>query len=426
MMKKIGYYFPFTVPGTVSFGFIMYLIGAGYTRKNPYALFLAFAGLFILLILAVLARIQAYRLGKEQLIWDSGSALYAGREGSAERFYTGGFTNWFFFRTHVRVRGSLNLGKGIRYGVLRESSFTGEGALELPLSFPCTGIFTGEGVYTVKDVFGLVRARGGEAVSRSIPVQPSLLPEDYPLKIEISGGEDDTQPRKSSDEEKYYQREYMPGDRFRDINWKATSKIGEMFTRISPVTEEKTKLVLIDFRHFSPDSRFTADHTAHMEYLKRWCITFLWKLKTSQPEFQFIVYTGLGSMPVEESRDIQRLSIGLSSLFYHHDPKLHKDLNGIGEVYIFTTPFDTGLGGVLTQYSGKRVSVFSTVFPRKGASAETEQEDPEYISFLPKHRMAHIPGMWIVTRAGRNGGPAGGAHSVQVRRSTRAVEGRIR
>ena len=426
MIKKVGYYYPFTIPGTVSFGLIMYLIGAGYTQKNPYALFLSFAGLLLLTILIVLTRIQAYRLGKEQLIWDASTAMYAAKEGGMERFYTGGFTAWFFFRVHVCLRGKLVLGDGVSFRVLREHSFTGEGALELPLDFPCTGTYVGEAVYSIKDVFGLVRARAGIPIARSIPVQPSLLPGEIPVHIQISGGEDDTQPRKSSDEEKYYQREYIPGDRFRDINWKATSRIGEMFTRISPVTEEQTKLVLVDFRHFSPELRFTRDHAAHIEYVKRWCVSFLWKVKNKQPEFQFIVHTGYGAFAVETSADVQRLSIGMSGLFFMHDPGLQKDLSGIGDVYVFTTPFDSSLKRALQEYSGKRVNIMTTAFQPRQKKAEMRQtearqltarqsnkqqpdsQQPEQqvftVPFLRNGGMVHVPGSWILKSPGQPGG----------------------
>ncbi len=396
MLKKIGYYYPFTIPGTVSFGLLMYLIGTGYTRKNPYALFLSVTGLLILAVLVVLTRIQAYRLGKEQLIWDAGTALYAGRTGAAERFYSGGFRTWFFFRVHVRIRGKLILGKGLLYRVVREASWTGDGALEVPLSFPCTGTFAGEGVYSIKDVFGLVRAGAGTPAARSIPVRPSLLSDESPVYIQISGGEDDRQPRKSSDEEKYYQREYIPGDRLRDINWKATSRIGEMFTRIAPVTEEQTKLVLVDFRHFSADRRFGRDHAAHMEYLKRWCVSFLWKIKSKQPEFQFVVYTGFGALAVESLGDVHRLSIGLSGIFYEDDPKLRKDVTGIGEIYIFTTPFDSGLRYALQVYSGKKTTIFTTAFPPKGGAGE---EETVTLSLLNNGGMVHIPGPWVLKHA---------------------------
>lgn len=420
MIKKIGYYYPFTIPGTVIFGLIMYLIGAGYTQNNPYALFISFMGLFVLAVLITLSRIQAYRLGKEQLAWDASSPLYSGRDGGAQRFYTGSFGSWFFFRVHVRVRGKLKLGSGAFLRVLRESAFTGNGALELPLRFQCSGTFSGTGIYSIKDVFGLVRAGAGGPVTRTLPVQPSLLSEEMPLRIDISGGEDDTQPRKSSDQEKYYQREYMPGDRFRDVNWKATSRIGEMFTRISPVTEEETKLVLIDFRHFTDDGKIGRDHIAHLEYLKRWCLSFLWKAVSSQPEVQFILHSGAGAIMVDTLGDVQRLSIGLSGLFFQKDPKLQKDLTGIGEIYIFTTPFDGGFGYSLREYTGKRINVLTTEIKPKSV-----EEDREVftLSLAKNGGMFHIPGTWIFSSANMNG--KGGLSGQVFSTTRRYVEGRV-
>ncbi len=284
MSKPIARFYPFTIPGTVLAGVVFYLLGTGYSRQNPYALFLALSGLFVLAILAALSRIQAYRLSKTQVMWDSSDAMYSGVPGAKQRFSIHHFKTWFFYRVHVRITGVFKAGNDAEYRVLQEKSFTGEGILEIPLSFPFSGTFHGRAVISIQDIFGLVRAGAAQELHRTVSVLPSLLKEALTVIPDATGGEDETQPRKSSDQEKYYMREYMPGDRFRDVNWKATSKIGEMITRISPVTEEETRLILIDFRHFSRDEEEKLEHVAHLEMMKKWCVSFLWQIKQNHPD----------------------------------------------------------------------------------------------------------------------------------------------
>lgn len=396
MLKKIAQYYPFTLPGTVLLGVIFYLLGTGYAKRNPYMLFLSFAGLVVLVLLTTLSRIQAYRLGKAQIVWDSSDALYSARPGSCQRISVIDFKTWFFFRIHFRITGHLMVGNSAGFSVLREDAFTGEGALEIPLHFQLTGLFRGEGKCSIKDIFGLVRARLPEEMTRTLPVQPALLHREMSVKIDAAGGEDETQPRKSSDEEKYYMREYVPGDRFRDINWKATSRIGEIFTRISPVTETETQLVLVDFRHFAVEKEERSEHVAHLEYLKRWFLTFLWQLKHEQPDYQYIVYTGRGGFRAETFQDIQRLGIGISGLFYENDPRVPKDTAGVGEVYIFSTPFDAELGTALTAYSEKRVTLFETAFPTK------QIDGVRQYSVMKNEKMVHFPGTWALKHVKNN------------------------
>ena len=57
--------------------------------------------------------------------------------------------------------------------------------------------------------------------------------------VNISVGYDTTQRAQTADEEKYFMREYMPGDRMKDINWKASSRLDQLNTGLR-ITRQKT------------------------------------------------------------------------------------------------------------------------------------------------------------------------------------------
>jgi uncharacterized protein (DUF58 family) len=405
-------------------------LGTGYARKNPYLIFLSAAAFFLLVVCIVLGLIQAGKLRRADTVWDSRESLYAGRAGTAERFEVRGFRSWFFFRIHAVLTGRLETGKGAFFRVFRHGSFTGDEPTEVPLHFPLSGTYHGEACFSVRDVFGLTRSYAF-SLYRELPVQPSLLEEDALVRIDSSGGEDDKQKKKSSDEDKYYMREYIPGDRIRDINWKATSRVGELFTRISPVTEEETKYIFIELRHYKegPD---TLRSQAHLEALKRWLLSFLWQLKQTMPEYRCGIKSSRGKFAVETENDIRHLSLLLSGINFEADPGDPPAPERGGDIYIFTTALDRRITTAVSAYTGRTVTVMQTVDPpvirggsKNGAASGRVLEIP----MLGRDGMLHYPGGWIARSGLRGTGPGGrsvpAAIQGVVRRETKPVKGRL-
>lgn len=424
----------------------MFLLGTGYARNNPYLIFLAGAAFFFLVVGAVLGTVQARKLGRSDAVWDSREPLYAGRPGTAERFEIRGFRSWFFFRVHAVLTGRLETGREASFRVFRQGSFTGEEPAEVPLYFPLSGSYRGEVRFSIRDVFGLTRSYSF-GLSRELPVQPPLLEENVLVRIDSSGGEDDKQKKKSSDEDKYYMREYIPGDRIRDINWKATSRVGELFTRISPVTEEETKYIFIELRHYK-DGPDTLRSQAHLEALKRWLLSFLWQLKQTMPEYQCEIKSSRGKFAVATENDIRHLSLLLSNLRFEPDPGEPPAPERGGDIYIFTTAFDTRITTAISAYTGRPVTLMQTVdapldkgisgkrAPARGTGArESSSRDTAAagilrIPMLLSDGMLHYPGRWIVRGDGGRGirrNPAVSSPSFQgvARRETKSVMGRL-
>jgi uncharacterized protein (DUF58 family) len=264
----------------------------------------------------------------------------------------------------------------------------------------------------VRDVFGLTRARFGEELERFLTVLPAWITPEPPRLVEPAGGFEDKSLRKASEEEKYFMREYQPGDRFRDINWKVSSRLQELITRISPVTQEKTRLLSVDFRHYRGEGPESLESVLHLDYLKSWLLAFLRGLKSANERLQFRVRTAAGSRLLATAEDIELFAEELAGLPYQSDPG--PGTEEAGELFVFSTPFDKGLPLFLAARPLARALVFRTVRGRApvGASAGTaagakadvrngrrrSRGDVERVLFLPEASEAFLPGPWALRR----------------------------
>lgn len=397
-LRSLSFYYPFTFAGTTLFLVSGFLLGRSYAFKNPFGIFLAAAALGIVLLFAILGRVQADRFEKVQISWESFEPLYAGRKGSRQRLDARERGTFLFFRIHFAVYGPLQVGKQAKLLFYKEVSFPGNGSLDIPLLFPLCGVFRARGKAAVKDIFTLTRARFMTVLHREIPVQPSLIKEERTVPVQVAGGEDTKERRKTSDEEKYYMREYVPGDRFRDINWKATSKLNDIVTRISPMTQDKTRIIFIDFRHYKKSKGETRQAVFHLHYCKSWLISFLWNTKREHPEYQFHLSTGKGLVLLESEDDIKRFSLSLPGLFYQHEPAEIRQIIGVNRLFIFTTPYDNGLSGYIGRFSGIPVTVFRTAFPKPTARKEEAEAgvNERIVRFTTLPSQPYLPMPWVL------------------------------
>ncbi len=213
----------------------------------------------------------------------------------------------------------------------------------------------------VRDVFGLTRSHlPGRDERRLLPVRPAALPARSAPRIDAAVGDDTTRRRRSSDEERYYMREYEPGDRLKDINWKASSRLNELITRISPVSEQQTRLLHVELRHYRPAGPETLDSVLHLDYLKSWLLTFLRAVKAEHEDFTFRVITGAGEHDVDTVEDIDDLARRLASVTFAPGPE-HRPEVQPHELFIFTTAFDAALATHVAQLGDTALHVYRTV-----------------------------------------------------------------
>jgi uncharacterized protein (DUF58 family) len=361
--------YPLTLAGTLAAAAAFFLLGRGLAQANPYAVFLALLAAVVLTLLVVAGRLLAAACARRQFQWDCSATLIARRPGTEQAIQAPEARLPPFFRVQFRFSGQLAAGNGAWVRLARSLSFALPGTHPLPLYLPLCGELTARGHFLVRDVFGLTRARFGEELQRFLTVLPAWIAPGPPRLVEPAGGFEDKSLRKASEEEKYFMREYQPGDRFRDINWKVSSRLQELITRISPVTQEKTRLLAVDFRHYRPAGPESLESVLHLDYLKSWLLAFLRGLKAANERLQFRVRTAAGSRLLATAEDIEAFAEELSGLAYQSDPG--PGTEEAGELFVFSTPFDKGLPLYLAARPLARAQVFRTVRARAPARTAT-------------------------------------------------------
>jgi uncharacterized protein (DUF58 family) len=354
------------------FGLSLYLTGTAFASGNPYSFLFSSLIISVLVILATVARVQASRLRRARTEWDTSEPIYARRPASSHRVLITGFTSLPFFRLHFILHGALSAGRDARFRYHRETSGTGE-TIDVPLRFPVCGVFHGQGSMAIKDVFGLTRGALENTFTRSIVVRPALISDRDTPKVQAQRGDENQSRMKSSDIERYFMREYIPGDRHRDINWKASSRFSELFTRISPVTQEKTKIITVHFRPYTSMKSDSLRSVFFLDQSKSALLYFLRAIKKEHGEYNFSVFVGNDLRELETEDDIDAFSTEIASTHFRNprgEEITNPDDLHPGDVFIFTTAYDTGLPTFLSaSMPGSQVHIHRVVIPERGKAS---------------------------------------------------------
>jgi hypothetical protein len=415
-LARAGRLYPLTLAGTLVAAAAFYLLGRGLALANPYAVFLALLAVVVLAVLILAGRLQAAACARRQFQWDSSGPLIARHPAAEQAIHAPELRLLPFFRVQFRFSASLSVGRGAAVRLACTLSFSAAGQHPLPLYLPLCGELAARGRFSVRDLFGLSRALFGEEPERSLTVLPAWITPEPPRLVEPAGGLEDKSLRKASEEEKYFMREYQPGDRFRDINWKVSGRLQQLITRISPVTQEKTRLLAVDFRHYREPGPESLETVLHLDFLKSWLLAFLRGLKAGNERLQFRVRTGAGSELLTTMEEIERFAEQLAGLRYQGDPG--PGAEEAGELFVFSTPFDKGLPLYLAARPQARAQVFRTVRGQAvsgagtalGAAAEEPggrdgpQPDRE-VGLGAGGRPASLPGSAVGRRRGRGERP---------------------
>ena len=266
-----------------------------------------------------------------------------------------------FFRVHFEVQGTLTVGqRGVvfhaadwslrpddhRQGISpgsRQATEPQEITGTLPLHLG--GEFQGAGCRTLRDIFGMVRYHLPPVLHRSFPVLPAPSRKRIQLRLDPSLGLEEKRTLRSADEERYFMREYAPGDRFRDINWKTSSRLAFLVTRIAPQAQEKTRILPVAFRCFGPVKPDLWGLWA-LDRCKAWLIQFLWTVRKEHPEFILRVTTPLLEKELATDQETERFCEELAEYSFHslsEEGKFTYLLSTPEEVFVFSTAYDGGL-----------------------------------------------------------------------------------
>jgi hypothetical protein len=178
------------------------------------------------------------------------------------------------------------------------------------------------------------------------------------LRLEALSGAEDRRTKNSSDEERYYMREYTPGDRFRDINWKSSERIDTLITRISPDNQEKVTRIEVHFRNYGP-SRPSIGEIWLLDRAKARLAWFLRNAKEEKNSFIFSVRAAGGNWEVKDQDEIDAFLEELAALPFV--PAQNEDgmsAEGGGEIYVFSTACDSGLPAFLLMRQMQPLSLF--------------------------------------------------------------------
>ncbi len=369
LIQKIATWYPLSIPGTLLFAVVIILFAGGIVNRNPYAVVIGIFGLFILLPLSGITLLQAVKLRQLQPGWDSSLPIYAQNANSIHMLDLSGHRSFLFFRIGFSLRGRLCAGNKAFFRTSFQHCSTGGGQEPLPIYAPAAGTLHANGTFYLRDVFFLTASRLTPPLERQIPIRPPLLYKDRELDINAASGFEEQNRQKHAEEERYYMREYMPGDRFRDINWKTSSRLSTFVTRIPPHTQEKARVLSCHFRHFWSRQDESVDSIVHLNRLKSKLISFMRSLKKSANNYHFRIKTGVGEFLLETEEDISGFEDTLAGIFFTEEQPSWIETEAGGEFAVFSTLYDINLGLFLSRNIDAQIYLFRTTAPREGRSA---------------------------------------------------------
>ena len=392
---------PVTLPGIAIVTFALVILIRSLAARNAYEIVLSAAALALLAALWFTGKWAVRRLAALEPVWKIPAPM---RAASAEEWLvTSPAANIpRFFRLHFRVRGRFfPQGSPAGCPVFAETSMSKKGdtveSARLTLSFPLGGLFQGETSCRLRDMFGFFSFPCGGERERTFKVRSAPC-EAMPLHIDAQSGAEDRRNKNANDEERYYMREYAPGDRFRDINWKSSERINTLITRISPDNQEKITRIEVHFRNYgpvSPQQGRTIKGGAAMADLwlldraKARLAWFLRKVKEEKASYVFHVRSAASSWDLNDDEEIEAFLEELSAIpFFPAQNEGNSEPQPEGEIYIFSTACDTTLPAFLLSQQGRPFSLFlAQNAPREkargaNASGDKPKTEPEIESLL--------------------------------------------
>ena len=353
--------------------------------RNSYEIVIFCAALLLLLALGIIGAWKSWKLKSMDANWKPPFPMTA--NAGEETDITGldprisGSAIPLFFRLHFIIKGGFfpsGCGHTESCPVLVETSVPRKNtSAKILLDFPMSGIFRGDGFCRLRDIFGFFSFRCGQPRGRTILIRSMPCFGKKPV-INAQTGAEDRRSKPSADEERYYMREYTPGDRFRDINWKSSEKIDSLITRISTDNQEKITRIEVHFRNYGAEASLGALWL--LDRAKAQLSYFLRNLMEQNSSFVFDVHTAGKNREIEDTDDLEEFLeelAGLSFMPFKNEAGISGTQNK-GSMYVFSTACDSSLSGFLLANSQRPVSLF-LVQPAMTDNAEWKASGGEKI-----------------------------------------------
>ncbi|EHQ05500.1 DUF58 domain-containing protein [Leptonema illini] len=379
--------YPLTATGTLLFIASLLLFGVFYGTGSFYPLAFSLVSFWSLFWLFILGQVQRLRSAKIPAIVEAGRPLFARLEGQAIPVSLGARRPaFYFFRYHYRLKGRLMAGRQCHLSLYAEGASREAGVITVPLRLPFCGPVRASGSLMLRDVFGLTRVLLTDPEEIQLTFLPPLFPDRAPVKFDPSSSQESTRKLQVTEEEKYYMREYIPGDRLKDINWKTSIRIDELITRISPKSPEESHLIHVDIRAFHSERKDGPEAILQLNFMKSWALSFLRAVHAAHPGYRFQVTMGLESHLLESEEDLVAFSRRLAVCEYQAEAGNFADPTAVQERFVFSTAFDKGLGNYLRRHPSS-VQLFRTM---KGRDRR--------VGLFPSPDLSALPGLWIFRR----------------------------
>ncbi|MDR1238983.1 MAG: DUF58 domain-containing protein [Treponema sp.] len=344
----------FTPAGFAAAAIALFILVQSLVFRNAYEIVLSAALLCFLLICFIAGTLGAGRFAGLSPLWTVPAPLGAN---AAEETAVAGLdlpVPWFF-RLHFVVRGRFFPGgsaDGCRWSA-ETSAAPGGGPARLTINFPMSGIFLGESSCRLRDLFGFFSFPCGIPGSRALTIRSAPCSGNS-FRIEAHSGAEDRRNKSADDQERYYMREYAPGDRFRDINWKSSGRIDTLITRISPDTQEKVNRIEVRFRNYGPSGGppwASLEELWLLDRAKAQLARFLRSVQAEQAKYVLHVRAAEGAWDIYHEDDLEKFLDELAGLSFspvRQEGAADAPAGGGREnLYVFSTPCDSGLTAFL-------------------------------------------------------------------------------
>ena len=336
--------------------------------RNSYEIVIASAVLLLMLVFFIIGIWKSRKLKITETHWKppfpvTADMINAG-SGSETRITGLEASIPFFFRMHYLIKGFFypsGSDSGC-YTLVETSVPRGETSAQMALDFPMSGAFHGEGHCQLRDIFGLFSFSCGQPQPKTVKVRSAPC---FGKKIHINAqsGAEDKRNKPSADEERYYMREYTPGDRLRDINWKSSDRIDTLITRISTDTQEKISRIEVHFRNYgqravNKKQRGSLEALWLLDRAKARMTYFLRSIKEQNSSFIFDVRTAQGKWEIMDEEDLDAFLEELAGFSFLPPVNEAAIAPNAGDLYVFSTACDDGLPAFLLACNPRPVTLF--------------------------------------------------------------------
>jgi len=375
----------------------LFILIRSLVMRNSYEIVLSSAVLLSMLIMGITGAWKSRKLKTMEPAWKPPFPLTASFNNTLneEKTQVTGIDAAIplFFRMHFFVRGRFFLcgEQNKSCSVSAETSVQrGETSAQLTLDFSMSGMFQGDGYCKLRDIFGLFSFSCGQPQRRTLNVRSAPC---FGKQIPVSAqsGAEDRRHKQSQDEERYYMREYTPGDRLRDINWKSSDRINTLITRISTDNQEKISRLEVHLRNFlsaDKEKKIPLEALWLLDRAKARLAYFLRTIKEQNSSFVFDVRCAQGTWEIEDDADLDAFLEELGAFSFL--PPQNETLDVIqktGELYVFSTSCDIGLPGFLLTQNQRQVNLFLTANRHEPSRNKDKISNNKFVSVLDSSRL---------------------------------------